>query len=561
MNTAKKQHSFTLMEHFSEIVTLSEKKGFTEVFWEKAKPHLDYVTQILDISVQQAALFAHFLNRCADGSIALEYLATSLHCNTVKLLCFMKDFEALEKKKLIRCCKPVSRYTGRQRGFPTYRVPVDVIDAINSGKMYTPEGKKNLTTEALIGEIGGLFKQLSSGDITFEIILDELRDLVNDNPQLVFVKKLKEYLISDKGATVLFLRFCDLFINENDDAVAEFQLEDIFDSGMSLFSIRSHFEDGDHILMRLNLVECTNADGYSDKEYFHLTDKAKKEFFEELDLAQKLGKRGKKFILSDKITAKELFFNETENRQIQELTALLHEDNFVSIQSRLSERGMRGGFACLFYGPPGTGKTETAYQIARITGRDILPVDISETKSHWFGDSEKAVKQLFDHYRGVVKAGGRAPILLFNEADAVIGKRSVINGDNQSVDKTINAIQNIILQEIETLEGILIAATNLETNMDSAFERRFLYKIKFSKPEISARKSIWQSIIPELTDTDAASLAERYDFSGGQIENIARKRTVECILCGTEPPFKKMLEFCTEETLQKADKQIGFGIT
>lgn len=84
---------------------------------------------------------------------------------------------------------------------------------------------------------------------------------------------------------------------------------------------------------------------------------------------------------------------------------------------------MRKGFACLFYGSPGTGKTETAYQIARKTGRDIMIVNVSEIKSCWVGESEKNIKALFDRYREYVRSYEVAPILLFNEADAIIGIR------------------------------------------------------------------------------------------------------------------------------------------
>ncbi|GHV11539.1 hypothetical protein FACS1894162_7090 [Bacteroidia bacterium] len=100
--------------------------------------------------------------------------------------------------------------------------------------------------------------------------------------------------------------------------------------------------------------------------------------------------------------------------------SLLKEENFKRIKERLADKGMRTGFACLFHGAPGTGKTETVYQIARETGRDIMLVDIAQTKSMWFGESEKKIKDIFDRYKACVKEAKIEPILLFNEADAVI---------------------------------------------------------------------------------------------------------------------------------------------
>ena len=84
---------------------------------------------------------------------------------------------------------------------------------------------------------------------------------------------------------------------------------------------------------------------------------------------------------------------------------------------------------------------------------------------------------------------------------------------------------------MEQLDGILIATTNLAENMDKAFERRFLYKIKFEKPDLLSRSQIWQSMIPQLTPSEAKRLASEYDFSGGEIENIARHHGIGYI-CG-----------------------------
>ena len=109
-----------------------------------------------------------------------------------------------------------------------------------------------------------------------------------------------------------------------------------------------------------------------------------------------------------------------------------------------------------------------------------MQVNISQIKSCWVGESEKNIKGLFDNYRELVKKSEVTPILLFNEADAIIGVRK--EGAQSAVDKMENSLQNIILQEMETLDGIMIATTNLQENMDKAFERRFLYKIKFDRP-------------------------------------------------------------------------------
>lgn len=220
--------------------------------------------------------------------------------------------------------------------------------------------------------------------------------------------------------------------------------------------------------------------------------------------------------------------------------------------------GMRPGFCCIFYGAPGTGKTETVYQLARQTGRDIMRVDVDKIKSCWVGESEKNIKILFDRYRSICKNSERAPILLFNEADAVLGVR--MEGAARAVDKMENSIQNIILQEMESLEGIMIATTNLTANLDKAFERRFLYKIRYDKPTTEARAKIWQIMLPALTDGDAATLAGMFDLSGGEIENIARKQLVNSILSGADVvDLPAIIEICRHERISSTASRVGFS--
>ena len=139
------------------------------------------------------------------------------------------------------------------------------------------------------------------------------------------------------------------------------------------------------------------------------------------------------------------------------------------------------------------------------------------------------------------------PILFFNEADAIINKRT--ENIERSIDKMDNAMQNIILQEIENLDGILIATTNLTSNLDKAFERRFIFKVEFHKPATEVKEKIWTSMLKDISSEDAHKLASRFDFSGGQIENIARKRTIDYILTGKYASFDEIEGYCRAELL------------
>jgi SpoVK/Ycf46/Vps4 family AAA+-type ATPase len=277
----------------------------------------------------------------------------------------------------------------------------------------------------------------------------------------------------------------------------------------------------------------------------------------ELELGVTTTAVAKDLMSHDNIVAKQMYYNPREQQAIERLTNLLQPARFAEVRADLVKKGFRSGFACIFHGAPGTGKTETVLQIARATGRDIMQVNISEIKSMWVGESEKNIKQIFSRYRKLVEESEVAPILLFNEADAIIGKR--LENVTRSVDKMENSMQNIILEEIERLDGILIATTNLTCNMDKAFERRFLYKVEFERPTMEAKCAIWKSMIEGLNDDDAKALATKYNFSGGQIENIARKSVVDRILTGEELSLEALYGHCDAEFLdRKTTTKIGY---
>lgn len=265
----------------------------------------------------------------------------------------------------------------------------------------------------------------------------------------------------------------------------------------------------------------------------------------------------KSIIANESIIFKELFFDPSLNREIDFLTQSLMNANFTSLQERMTDMGLSKGVAAIFYGSPGTGKTETVYQIAQQTGRDIFKVDISQTKSMWFGESEKLIKKVFTDYERVCKQCLLKPFLLFNEADAILGKRQ--ENSRSNVAQTENTIQNILLEEMEKFEGIMIATTNLPGNLDAAFERRLIFKIKFEKPSIEVKSKIWTSKLSWINHDHALQLAKDFSFSGGEIDNIVRKITMKEVLSGNRPDASEILQFCQNEKLYFGNKSNNIG--
>ena len=191
----------------------------------------------------------------------------------------------------------------------------------------------------------------------------------------------------------------------------------------------------------------------------------------------------------------------------------------------------------IFYGPPGTGKTMTALSLAKSLKRQVLSFDCSKILSMYVGESEKNVRKIFDTFRELAEKSRSEPVLLLNEADQFLSSRST--GPGSSADKMHNQMQNIFLEQIERFEGVLVATTNLIENLDTAFSRRFNYKIGFRKPDRTQRMELWRKMLPENApyagDFDVAKLAE-FELTGGQIHLIV-KNTAYRVAVKENPVF------------------------
>ena len=461
----------------------------------------------------------------------------------------MAEIDVLEKREFVRCNREDKRIR--------YRVPMEVIEAFKNNKKYTPKDCSGLSCQEFFDEIQEVFELRNNKELTYELTVDKIKYLFDCNTHLLYVQKVKSYKLLEDDEMLLVL-FSHLFVNNNDDNIGLYDIEFLYEKFI-WSTIKYDLKHDQHILQERKIIEYSNNDGFADRDSFRITTEIKRALFSELNLvSMDQTKKRKDVVKAEEITPKKLFYGDKISGQIDELGKLLDEAQYKEIHKRMKDTGFRCGFTCLFYGAPGTGKTETVLQLARRTGRDIVQVNISQIKSMWIGESEKNIKLVFDNYRTKVRECDITPILLFNEADAIIGIRK--EGAERAIDKMENSIQNIILQEMETFDGILIATTNLAQNMDKAFERRFLYKIEFEKPTIEARMSMWHEMIPVLKEEDTRILANKYDFSGGQIENIARHYTISNILHGeSDNVIDTLSAYCDSERLNaKEIRKIGF---
>ena len=528
-----------------------------DTFLEANHQDCKYICETLQLTPLQAALFATILEKSGDDLATTRELVSTLKVSKIRFLGFKKEIDELTKKRLV-----VARQ--KRSGSMGYRVSQSVVKAIQYDSAIEPERLDGLSTRTIFNRFHGIFADLANGVSSSEIALQEIFDIMNNNPENRFVEasmRLGMHGLGSPEETVMIFYMLHRIVSFNDNEFTTEELSRLFDDPMGLNDfIYDAMRKGESSLQSKGLIEFHCEDGLENREAFQVPQAIQDELF--VDLVAK-GAQSKvnipkdELICHDDIRLKKMFYNELEAEQVESLTELLGAEKFAQVQDRLREKGLRSGFCCLFYGPAGTGKTETVMQIAKETGRDIFIVDMSRLKSKWVGDSEKNIKQLFRTYKNIAKESELAPILLFNEADAIFGKRI---REESSTDKMNNAIQNIILQEMETLDGIMIATTNLTCNLDKAFERRFIYKIEFERPTVEAKQQIWRTMIPSLSETFAHSLAKEYDLSGGQIENIARKRTVELILTGNEPSEGQIREYCQGEMISsKQDKRTRIG--
>lgn len=546
MATKQKMDLLTAVEH---IVDKAKGTGLSPEFYRKAARYIKYVADKMELTREQAVMMALFIDNSDDTSITMRDMGRFLECRTTRILKYMSTIDELEKKELVRCNRGSHQFS--------YRVPIEVLEAFKINEKFEPKECTGLSCMELFGELEDIFELRNENELTYENMVEKINHLFECNKQLLYVQKVLSYGLEDYDKMLLIL-FSHLFVNNTDDNIRFQDLDFLYEKWL-WNRVKSHLNRGDHVLMENKMIEYNNSDGFVDRESFRMSDTAKRDLFVGLNLAS-LNQKSKRndVVKCEDITPKTLFYDEKISSQVNELGKLLDAEQYNKIRTRMKDTGFRCAFTCLLYGAPGTGKTETVLQLARQTGRDIMQVNISQIKSCWVGESEKNIKQVFDNYKTKVKESTITPILLFNEADAIIGER--LEGAKSAVNKMENSIQNIILQEMETLDGILIATTNLAQNMDKAFERRFLYKIKFEKPTIEARISMWHEMIPSLNEEQCRTLASKYDFSGGQIENIARHYAIGNILHGEpENVIEVLTAYCDSERLEtKEHHKVGF---
>jgi SpoVK/Ycf46/Vps4 family AAA+-type ATPase len=211
----------------------------------------------------------------------------------------------------------------------------------------------------------------------------------------------------------------------------------------------------------------------------------------------------------------DLVLPDAQRDTLAEIAAHVRHRTRVYEQWGFARRGGRGlGITALFAGPSGTGKTMAAELLAGALDLDLYRIDLSQVVSKYIGETEKNLRRVFD----AAEAGGA--VLLFDEADALFGKRSEVR---DSHDRYANIEVSYLLQRMESYRGLAILTTNLKASLDVAFLRRLRFVVQFPFPDVVQRREIWARTLPADAPTERLELDKlaRLSVAGGNIRNIA----------------------------------------
>ena len=513
----------------------------------EATPVLEALMGKFEITLEEATLFAFILQKfvqsgCSVSLNEVEDDELDIKIGNDNYIKIVKSLRGLIDKDLVTTASRRNRsslmnpdITIDEGAFFKIVFGRDMLDTINFSDVYS-----------IIDVVRTLFEQRHDEKISEKRFFNEFERVMQKVDKSIALYELLlpyreiEQLMIFKAIILKITGFhqqeCNRFaidIYENISDIARF-MEEIY--------IESYKSFKDKVLL------LDDDSSFRNNSSFELTPKAYQKIFGSKIKNKNEFKAHFSQHLKHSSFKQELFLDDAIAKTTQTISKAISKKEYANIVKQLKNAKLPCGIVSLLYGYPGTGKTATVYEISKFTKRDILQVDISKIRDKYVGESEKRLKAIFEEYARAKEELKHTPILLFNEADALIGQRMLTN---DSVDVMNNAMQNILLEELEKFEGIFFATTNLIDNMDSAFNRRFLYKVEFAKPSSQTRVKIWKSKLPDLKESDISAISH-YDLSGGQIENVSRKYMLDTILnlkafdiyelkklCETEGNFKK----------------------
>jgi ATP-dependent 26S proteasome regulatory subunit len=543
-----------LLECIGAIATAARESELKEELLQKVEGELTVVSDYFRVTRSQALLVAVvFTMSFTERTVEYRDLMRYFNCSLTQILKLHDDLSALLANGIIK--KEYLRIRGGNLDNTTFIFNAEVAEAIFRNQPYAGTCANVFKDELdLLKRIYQLGQQREEEEISTDDLLMRTGEIVENNVRFPSIAWVQDQLFP-RSDTYFFLYLVWKTLTGQESVDVSTASAGIFDDTATQIRFTQQILFGESPLLKCGLIDIEPARFHNDTEV-KLADKT-------IGLLKDLGlklhdpKANRSLLmLPESIISKKMIYNDTEQRQLRVIRNLIQEKNLTRAQTAMARRGFPTGITVLFHGLSGTGKTETVLQLARQTGREIKQVDISRSKSMWFGESERIIRRIFDVYRELLKESDKIPILLFNEADAIISRRR--DAGSSAVVQTENAMQNILLEELERFSGILFATTNLVSNIDEAFDRRFLFKVEFYPPDTTSRRQIWKVKLPELSVVQYRNLAALYEFSGAQIDNVVRRCEMETMLNGEKITFETIVRHCDMETLSRKSQPIGF---
>ena len=531
---------------YSKLSILKDDENFFSN--HKKLTVIKQIQKDLNLNIEESAIFSIMMSYQLSADYAFDFskIKDDFKLQDDEYLKYLNIAYKLEKKGLLSLYERRNNRASRLR--PEFNIDdmifnklilgFDYLNDVDFSNIYSvvniiddlidKKEDKKLTENRFYDEVNRVFEKMEKTQEFSQII-----NKYSVQEKLIICHLIYKYIDGNNGSRAS--DFCETFFGEL-RARANF-LEKILKEELDIFKDK---------LVQLE-VRSTFFDSSSDVE---LTTKAIALLLQSKDKNKKQEFKSQ-FTKHIKYTTlkKEIFLDEKIAKDIDQLKNACSSKNFNKIIRDLKKANLPTGIVSILYGYPGTGKTASVYEIAKLTKRDVLQVDISSIQSKWVGESEKNTKAIFTEYKRACELLKTKPILLFNEADAIISKRLDVT---DAIGQMNNTMQNILLEELENFEGIFMATTNLIDNMDDAFSRRFLNKIKFEKPSSKIRMAIWKSKLTDLEESAYEKLS-KYDLSGGQIENVSRKYLINKILNQKEFDMSEILDYVKEETNFKSE--------
>lgn len=510
------------MDAVEKIYDRTKGSALNTITLQDCEAEIKLISKLFGCSEEQAVLLSilvqsHFENNTVSTKEILDHadLKTSAAAgiNTILAPLVEKEWISAEKDVNIH---PLTQY----------QISNELIKTIITEKLVI---KKEITIDnsfQLITCFQSKLAKRCSRKINYNFFIENTYQLIQDNDGIElsdFILKLK----MNPEETALYMYLCSKFFLGIEEIDWDEVVRELAPPKECCYQLRKALENDTNFLIKNGLVTRVEKNDFFSGFFYKLTEKGIRGFDKQAKVKNEINNGKLQQLEPNTITPKKLIFDPNDQKMVDKLEDMLSLDNFTRLTHKLESQGMKKGISVLLYGHPGTGKTETVMQLGKNSSRYIMMVDASKIRSKWVGETEKNMKEVFDEYKKATKEFDSTPILLFNEADGLIGKRHTVSDRGDQME---NATQNILLQELENFEGIFFATTNLVDNLDKAFDRRFLYKIRFEKPGANTLLQIWKAKFPEVKPNILKKIGAAYSLSGGQIENIRKKITVDKLL-------------------------------